>query len=90
MQEQNVIVKWRAGLHARRAVEIVNLSNKFLSNIIIKKDSIEAEAKSILSIMTLEASYKTSLSIMVEGKDEKEAIKALADLFSNIDEGIDR
>ncbi len=86
MQERKVVVKWRAGLHARRAVDLVNLSNKYRSKIIIKKDDIEADAKSILNLMTLEASYKTSLSVIINGEDEKEAIKSIVDLFNNIDE----
>ena len=85
MQEQTVVVKWRAGLHARRAVDLVKVSNKFQSNIIIKKGDEEAEAKSIISIMTLEASYKTILSIIVNGSDEEEALKAMVDLFNKID-----
>jgi len=64
----------------------VNLSNKYRSKIIIKKDDIEADAKSILNLMTLEASYKTSLSVVINGEDEKEAIKSIVDLFNNIDE----
>ncbi|MCK4797564.1 MAG: HPr family phosphocarrier protein [Spirochaetes bacterium] len=86
MKEHTVIVKWRAGLHARRAVDLVKVSNKFQSSIIVKKGEVEADAKSIISIMTLEASYKSSLSIVVDGKDEKEAIKALVGVFNNINE----
>lgn len=86
MQECKVIVKWRAGLHARRAVDLVNLSNKYKSKIIIKKGEIEADAKSILNLMTLEASYKTTLSVITQGRDEKEAIKSIVNLFNNIDE----
>lgn len=86
MQEQTVVIKWRAGLHARRAVDLVKVSNKFLSNILLKKDDIEADAKSIINIMTLEASYKTTLTIVTEGEDEINAMKAIVDLFTNIDE----
>ena len=86
MQERKVIVKWRAGLHARRAVDLVNLSNKYKSKITIKKGDIEADAKSILNLMTLEASYKTTLSVIIQGHDEKEAIKAIVNLFNNIEE----
>ena len=82
MQEHNVVVKWRAGLHARRAVDLVNVSNQFVSEIIIKKGEIEADAKSIINLMTLEASYKTTLSIVVNGEDERDAIKAIVELFN--------
>lgn len=86
MQEKNVVVKWRAGLHARRAVDLVKLANKFQSIITIKKDEQEADAKSIISIMTLEASYKTALVISADGDDSKEALEAVVNLFDNVEE----
>ncbi len=86
MKEHAVVVKWRAGLHARRAVDLVKISNKYKSSIVIKKDDLDADAKSIINIMTLEASYKTVLNIVVEGIDEEDALKSIIEYFSNIDE----
>lgn len=86
MLERNVVVKWRAGLHARRAVELVKISNKFISAITIKRDDLDADAKSIINIMTLEASYKTTLTIQVNGNDEHEAMKNIVEYFDSIDE----
>lgn len=82
MKERAVVVKWRAGLHARRAVDLVKIANKFKSQIIVRKEDLDADAKSIINIMTLEASYKSVLNIIVEGEDEDEAIKAVIDYFS--------
>ena len=86
MQEQTIVIKWRAGLHARRAVDLVKISNRFQSSITLKKEELIADAKSIINIMTLEASYKATITVITEGNDEKEAIKAVIDLFNNIDE----
>jgi len=86
MKEHTVVVKWRAGLHARRAVDLVKISNKYQSGIIIKKDDIDADAKSIINIMTLEASYKSVLTIIADGPDEEEAIKSIIEYFSNLNE----
>ena len=83
MVEQEVIVKWRAGLHARPAGEIVKVANKFQSKIIIKKGSVEIDGKSIFGIMMLGATYKTILSIITEGDDETDALSALTTLFDN-------
>lgn len=85
MKEVKVVVKWRAGLHARRAVDLVKLANRFQSIITIKKGDIEGDAKSIISIMTLEASYKTQLSIIVDGNDANEAVDAIVKLFNNVE-----
>lgn len=86
MQEHTVTVKWRAGLHARRAVDLVKISNKFQSTITLKKEDMTADAKSIINIMTLEASYKSKIVVSVEGDDEQEALDAIVELFANIDE----
>jgi phosphocarrier protein HPr len=82
MQEQSIVIKWRNGLHARHAAEIVGISVKFSSKIKIKKNSSVAEANSLLSIMGLGAAYKTRICIIAEGEDESRAVKALVDLFS--------
>lgn len=84
MQIGTVVVQWRAGLHARCAAEIVKIANKFQSNITLKKDDNEADAKSIINILTLEASYKTALTIITDGQDEIEAIKAISEIFTKI------
>lgn len=81
MKEQSVVVKWRAGLHARRAVDLVKIASKFKSHIIIRKEDIDADAKSIINLMTLEASYKSVLHVIINGEDEEEALKAIVDYF---------
>ncbi|MCF7915992.1 MAG: HPr family phosphocarrier protein, partial [Spirochaetaceae bacterium] len=40
-------------------------------------------SKSIMGIITLGASYKSSISIMAEGPDENDAVEAIAKLFEN-------
>ncbi len=40
-------------------------------------------SKSIMGIITLGASYKSTIAIMAEGPDEGEAVEAIAKLFEN-------
>jgi catabolite repression HPr-like protein len=82
MVEKNVTVGWRNGLSVRQAAEIISKSSKFTSNIILRKDNMTTETRSILSLMALEATYKTKLTIIVDGKDENQAIKTLSELFN--------
>ncbi len=81
MREKEVIINWRAGLHSRPASELVKVANKFKSKISIKHGNLEADAKSILSIITLGVGYKATLVILVEGEDEKEALETIVQLF---------
>ena len=81
MIERVVVVKWRAGLHARPASDLVKLANKFKSKIMIKKSDMEIDGKSVIGIMTLGASYKSSLTLVIDGEDENDALEAIVNLF---------
>lgn len=70
-------------IHARPAALLVNKANQFSSNITLKKDTKEANAKSLLNLLTLEASPGDTLDIQIEGADEQEAAAALKALFAN-------
>lgn len=83
MVSQTVTIKNRAGIHARPATLLVQTANDYESHILIKKEDNEINAKSIMGILALGASYKTVLEIVVEGSDEKAALDALVALFEN-------
>ncbi len=83
MVEREVVIKNRAGMHARPAALLVQTANKFSSNIYFEKDSEQVNGKSIMGIITLGATYNTWLKIIADGKDETEAVEALARLFEN-------
>lgn len=71
------------GLHARAAAQLVHLANSFKSNIKLQRSDNRgvADAKSILSVLTLAATKGTELLIAVEGPDEKSALAAIKDIF---------
>ena len=73
------------GLHARAAAILVRLAGTFQSEITIKRtgNSAAADAKSILSVLTLAAANKTELEIETDGADESAAIKAIEKIFIN-------
>ena len=85
MLESKVKVINPLGLHARAAAQLVRLAGKFRSCIKLKRtdNNVNADAKSILSILTLAASKGTYLELSVEGKDEREALRAVEEIFVN-------
>lgn len=83
MVEKIVTVKHRAGIHARPAALIVKTANQYASSFFIEKDTMKINGKSIMGIITLGASYKTELKLLLEGEDEEEAAQAIAQLFEN-------
>lgn len=73
----------KLGLHARAAARLVNEASAFESDIKLRHDGQEVDAKSIMGIMMLAASQGTLLEIRAEGADEQDAVAALVRLFES-------
>ena len=83
MTEKMLTVRNRAGIHARPAALIAQTANKFTSEILLEKDSITVNAKSIMGVITMAAGYNTTITLKAEGSDEKQAAAAIFQLFEN-------
>jgi phosphocarrier protein HPr len=79
-REIQVTNKW--GLHARPAAMLVQTASRFKSEIRLKKEDLEANAKSILSVMMLAAEVGSRVTIKADGEDEEQAVETLAQLFA--------
>ena len=86
MVEKVFVVKNETGLHARPASQFVQKAAKFKSVIKLKKDGKEANAKSIISVLSLGASKGSEIAISCAGDDEQEALSALIELLDNLEE----
>jgi len=71
------------GLHARAAAQLVRLAGTFQSRIKLYRldNRTEADAKSILSVLTLAASKGVELNIAADGIDEEAALSAIIEIF---------
>jgi phosphocarrier protein len=83
MIKQKITVANRAGVHARPAALLVQAAKDFKSSIYFEKDKDRINAKSIMGILTLGATYETELTILAEGEDEKEAVGTIVRLFES-------
>jgi len=83
MLKGRVLIINRLGLHARAAAQLVRLASGFQSKIkLIRADNaVIADAKSILSVLTLAAAKGVDLEIEVEGSDEQTAFEAVQEIF---------
>ena len=81
MVEAKVEISNKLGLHARAAAKLSHLANSFQSDIFLVYNDDRVNAKSLLGILTLAASVGTTITISASGKDEKEAVTTLSDLF---------
>jgi phosphocarrier protein len=79
--ERKIEVTNKLGLHARPAAMLVQNASKYKSEIRLQKEDVEANAKSILSVMMLAAEIGSFVTIKAQGEDEQQAVEAIAKLF---------
>jgi phosphocarrier protein len=83
---KDIIVSNKLGLHARPAMQFVDLANQFKSQIMVVKggeDPGEADGKSVMQMIILAATEGTELKITAEGEDAEPAVAKLAQLFED-------
>jgi phosphocarrier protein HPr len=78
--ERRVIIRNRAGLHARPAGEFVKISGRFAAEIEVEKDGVQVNGKSILGVMMLAAEQGAEIVIRCNGVDAESAAEALVAL----------
>jgi len=81
MQNREVLVVNKLGLHARAAVKLVKLASSFQSSIQLVRETHCANGKSIMGVMMLAASKGTALELVADGEDEEQALECLVALF---------
>lgn len=71
------------GLKAKAAASFVQVANQYESQILIEFSNKKINAKSIMGLLSLGVKYGESIYVFANGKDEKDAVAALADLVNN-------
>jgi phosphocarrier protein len=82
MIEKNFKIKNKLGLHARPAALLAQTVAKFQAKVSIIKNGQEVDGDSILGIMMLAAEFGSEITVIVNGRDEKEAIEKIEELFA--------
>lgn len=80
--ERTVTIANRHGLHARPAAEFVKLAGTFRSDVMVRKDELEVNGKSIMGMMMLAAEFGTAITIRATGEDAAVAVEELSSLVS--------
>jgi len=81
MQQTKLTITNDVGLHARPATIFVQTSNKFESDILIEYGSKEANAKSILQVLSLGVEKDGEINLITDGADENQALQELSSLI---------
>jgi phosphocarrier protein len=80
---KDVVISNSRGLHARPAMQFVDVANSFASQVTVSRDGpepIEVDGKSVMQMITLEATQGTLLHVKAEGEDAQQAVEKLVEL----------
>jgi phosphocarrier protein len=80
MISRAVTIVNRLGMHARAAAKFVHLASRFDSRIRVTRDGREMDGKSVMGLLLLAAAQGSAITISADGRDEIEAVTALAAL----------
>lgn len=80
--ETETMIVNKYGLHARPAMQLVEMANKYGSKVEVSNGVLTVDAKSIMSVMRLAGTQGTVLKIVADGDDAEEACEVLKDLVA--------
>ena len=83
MYSQNVTINNEVGLHARPATFFIQKANEYKCGIWVEKEERRVNAKSLLGVLSLGIVKGTTITLIADGSDEEEAVKALVNLIEN-------
>ncbi len=79
--DRQVTIQNKLGLHARPAMQFVDIANQYQAGIKVCKGDQAVDGKSIMQMMMLAATAGTVLKIVAEGNDAPQALDALETLI---------
>lgn len=87
---RDIVIQNHLGLHARPAMQFVDLANQFTSEITVEKpladgvdEAVTVDGKSVMQMITLEATQGTKLHVTASGEDAATAVEQLAKLVDD-------
>ena len=83
MIETDLTLTNKLGLHARAAAVVTRTAAEYKSSITLHGNGRTADAKSIITVMTMGVKSGDKLTIRADGPDEKESVEALKKLIEN-------
>ena len=81
MLTKEIVVNNPVGLHARPATFFIQKANEYRCGIWVERDDRRVNAKSLLGVLSMGITKGTRISIIAEGPDEEEAVKALTEML---------
>jgi phosphotransferase system HPr (HPr) family protein len=83
---RDTVISNKLGLHARPAMQFVDVANQFAADVKVFKggeEPAEADGKSVMQMIILAAVEGTPLKIEAAGEDAAQAVEKLAELVES-------
>lgn len=80
--EKKLSITNKFGLHGRAAARLVEVASLFASDIVLVRDGVEVDCKSILDVMSMACTQGTPVAVKACGDDADEALVAVEALFN--------
>jgi phosphotransferase system HPr (HPr) family protein len=82
MIRRTVTVTLENGLHMVPASEIAKAVRDFQGRVVLRRDDIIADARSVLDLLQLKAEFGTHLEVEADGDGDARVVEAIAQLFA--------
>ncbi|MBK6600041.1 MAG: HPr family phosphocarrier protein [Betaproteobacteria bacterium] len=83
MQQREVEIVNKLGLHARASAKLTQLAAKYQCDVYMSRATRRVNAKSIMGVMMLAAGKGARVVLETDGADEVEALEALVGLIED-------
>ena len=83
MQQKEIEIINKLGLHARASAKLTQAASGFKSNVFLTRNGRRVNAKSIMGVMMLAASRGSTVKVETEGEDEENAMAAITALIND-------
>ena len=80
MAEIQLLIRNQLGLHARACALFVKTASRFKSEVMVSRDGLEVNGKSIMGVMMLAAEEGSTILLKAMGADEGDALTAIQEL----------
>lgn len=80
MAEIQLVIRNQLGLHARACALFVKAASRFKSEILVARDDLEVNGKSIMGVMMLAAEEGATILVKASGPDEDAALESIREL----------
>lgn len=81
MYTEKTVVKCESGLHNKQATYFIQKANEFKSSIWLEAEDRKINAKSLLGVLSMGIFTGSTVNLIADGADEKEAVQALAKML---------